>query len=120
VIFRGEGGRELLADTLRQRGARVEYAECYRRIKPQADTTPLQQQHFDAVIVTSSEGLQNLRELLSADWPAFRSVAYFVPHERIAQMANQLGVQQALITHGGDAGCIEVLSQHFRMPAKRG
>ena len=41
VIFRGEGGRELLGDALTARGAAVEYAACYRRGRPKADPAPL-------------------------------------------------------------------------------
>jgi uroporphyrinogen-III synthase len=41
IIFRGEGGRELLGETLKQRGAAVEYVSCYRRARPQLDPAPL-------------------------------------------------------------------------------
>ena len=37
VIFRGEGGRDFLGDTLTARGAAVEYAACYRRGRPRID-----------------------------------------------------------------------------------
>lgn len=113
IIFRGEGGRELLGNTLRQRGAQVDYAECYRRAKPQADIAPLLQQHFDAVVVTSREGLQNLHDMLGAKWAALQSLPFFMPHPRIASAANLLGIQQTTVTTGGDAGCVEAMAQHF-------
>lgn len=120
LIFRGEDGRELLANTLRQRGAQVEYAECYRRAKPQADIAPLLQQHFDAVVVTSREGLQNLHDMLGAGWSILQSLPFFVPHPRIASAANLLEIQQAIVTTGGDAGCVVAMAQHFHASAQRG
>jgi uroporphyrinogen-III synthase len=68
VIFRGVGGRELLGETLASRGAVVEYAECYRRMRPQADVQMLlrawTQGEIHAVTVSSSEGLSNLFDML--------------------------------------------------------
>ena len=66
MIFRGDGGRELLGDTLRARGATVEYAACYQRSKPQHDASVLPDSAPDAITVTSSEALGYLWQMLDA------------------------------------------------------
>ena len=54
-------GASCLADTLIERGAKLEYAECYRRAKPVADIAPLLKAwatgQMNAITMTSSEGL---------------------------------------------------------------
>lgn len=68
LIVRGVGGREQLRDTLRQRGAQVDYCEVYRRVLPQTDTEGLlarwRQDGVDLVTLSSNEGLINLLQLL--------------------------------------------------------
>ena len=69
IIFRGQGGRELLATTLRQRGAKVDFAEVYRRDCPQYDSDFINKIWTlnipDVVIVTSNNGLENLFSLVN-------------------------------------------------------
>ena len=101
VIFRGEGGRELLADTLRQRGADIEYAEVYRRGKP-ADIPGhaslnlaelLVAGEVNIIVVTSNEGLRNLWELAgSAGQEVLKHMPLAVMSARIAAAAQELGV----------------------------
>ncbi len=69
IIFRGQGGRELLATTLRQRGANVDFAEVYRRDCPQYDGDFINKIWIsndpDLIVVTSNNGLENLFSLLN-------------------------------------------------------
>ncbi len=74
LIVRGEGGRPILADTLRARGAQVQVVEVYRRIKPTIAPALLHtvidhgiHQRIAAILMTSQESLRNLIELLPTD-----------------------------------------------------
>jgi uroporphyrinogen-III synthase len=118
AIFRGEGGRETLGETLRERGAAVEYAECYRRVRPQIDAAPLlevwSRQGVDAVTATSSEGLRNFAEMIGP--PAHERLTdtpVFVPHPRIAGAAQELGVRKVIVTGPGDDGLLAGLAAYF-------
>lgn len=121
LIFRGEGGRELIADTLRARGGEVDYAECYRRVRPQTDPAPLQkalnEQRLHAVTVFSRETLDYLLELLNAAEDARNGVLalpLFVPHERIAAHARALGFTRVIVTAAGESGVLAGLVEYFR------
>lgn len=109
VVFRGDGGRELLGDTLRSRGATVEYVECYRRVRPNADVEPLLKRwgrgEIDAVTVSSSEGLRNLYDMLGKLGQAWlKRTPLLAPHARIAENARALGCERVIETGPADEG----------------
>lgn len=120
VIFRGNGGRQLLGDTLTQRGARLEYAECYLRKKPDIDTAPLlaawSQGKIHAVIITSSEGLHNLFDIIGKlGQQLLKLTPVFTVHERIAQTAKELGLEKIIkASSAGDEGLLESLQTYFQ------
>lgn len=90
IIFRGCGGREILGDTLVERGARVDYCELYQRvISPQQVLLARQQLlHSDCLVAHSGELLQALGDV--AGEPGAET-AVVVPSERVAAIADALG-----------------------------
>lgn len=122
VIFRGVGGRELLADSLKARGAEVTYAECYRRVRPERDAQPLVQRwragQIHAVTINSAETLHNFAHMLGeSGLTHLRTTPLFAPHEKIAQAARVLGIQQVIATAGGDGGLLAGLITWFQANA---
>lgn len=112
VIFRGDGGRALLGDTLAQRGAQVEYAACYRRTHPKSCVKTWNQDEIDAVTVSSAQGLANLFDMLE---PAFlQATPLFVPHPRIAEEARARSVREVLVAGPSDEHMRDALVAYFR------
>lgn len=118
VIFRGEGGRELLGEALAARGAAVSYAECYRRVRPDTDVAPLLEawhnRALDALTMTSSEGLRNFIGMVGMHaGPSLAATPLFVPHPRIARTARAAGMSVIIETGAGDEGLYGGLVKYF-------
>lgn len=118
MIFRGQGGRELLAETLEERGAEVEYAEVYRRSVPRLDLGELhrwfREGRVDAIVVTSREALLNLDRLLSpALTPYLRAAQFLVSSPRLIKLASALGIRRRplIASDAGDAALQTALAE---------
>lgn len=117
IIFRGEGGRELLAKTLKKRGANVTYAEVYRREKPELDSDQLQQYWdqniLNVVTVTSISLLNNLAEIanIMADDFLFH-LPLVVVSQRMVPVAEEFGFSTVVSTQEvSDEAIVESLIQ---------
>lgn len=101
LIVRGQGGRELLRDTLIARASSVTVAEVYERVPTQpaveqlnAVLSLLRSTELDIITVTSIDILQALDALLSSvDRELAHRVSLLVGSARIATQARQLGWQ---------------------------
>jgi len=115
AIFRGEGGRELLAETLSNRGARIEYVQVYRRVKPSLSVTPVVSRWrnggIHVVTVTSNEALQNLFDMLGDDGHnLLRRTPLVVISERGRHQAAELGIRQVRVSkQAGDEAILQAV-----------
>ncbi len=112
LLVRGVGGRDVLAETLRARGAQVTFAECYQRINPQTNCDLLAQLYHEkklhGIVVTSSEAMRHLLDLAGdADW--LKNIILFVNHARIAELPTQLGLKVAVANAAGDESMLTLV-----------
>jgi uroporphyrinogen-III synthase len=115
VIFRGVGGRTLLADTLRQRGAEVEYAESYQRLRPDTDTSSIENDWanglIDIVVLSSVEGLENLHAMLGDKGRALlRETPAVVISPRMLAACDRLGLKLTVVaSEASDEGIVDAI-----------
>jgi len=99
LIIRGKGGRELLADTLVQRGAKVQYIEVYERALPSPSIEQCQQAlTANSIVCTSVEGVRNLTVLLQKSITLLVDKPMLVMSDRIKDYAVSLGFQHVIVT----------------------
>ena len=113
ALFRGQGGRELLAETLRERGARVNYLEIYQRRVPEYSRAVvlklLDDNAINAALATSQQILDSLIALLSAESTLppkvpenLQSLCVVVPSQRVREHALAAGFKQVIDAGGAD------------------
>jgi len=110
LILRGEGGRELLAERLRELGASVEYLELYRRELPQYPPATLAQrieaERLNALVVSSGQGFEHLHQLAGDAWPQLARLPLFVPSPRVAELARAAGAITVVDCRGASAAAL--------------
>lgn len=96
LILRGVGGRELLAEVLKARGASVEYYQPYQRTVIDLCGSLLvekwQQQNINGAIISSIELLERLIEIVpesELDW--LKKITIYAPSKRITEHALAFG-----------------------------
>lgn len=108
LLLRGNGGRTLIADTLRERGANVSFIECYQRRAKQYDGAfeghRWRNRGIDTLVVSSGEMLQQLYSLFPTvdreEW--LLHCRLLVVSERLATLAAGLGWQNITVADGAD------------------
>ncbi|MEW5838851.1 MAG: uroporphyrinogen-III synthase [Pseudomonadota bacterium] len=102
LLVRGEGGRELLAQTLTERGASVEHAVVYRRLACPPGLPALRQQiggERTLWVITSSEALRVLlgaaQHAADAAWLCAQDFVF--AHPRIAELGAKSGLNRGMI-----------------------
>ena len=118
MIIRGRGGRELLADTLRRRGAQVDYAEVYQRTRPGYEKSLLDHVWLsdkpDWIVVTSGEALRNLFAILGAEHRVImQNTQLVVISTRLAGMARELGfINPPVVADTGDEAILQAIMRN--------
>lgn len=110
LIMRGEEGRELLAERLRGQGASVDYLELYKRKLPHYPVSTLIQrieaERLNALVVSSGQGFEHLRQLAGDVWPQLSRLTLFVPSPRVAQLAREAGARTVVNCRGASAAAL--------------
>tara|TARA_R110002050_G_scaffold273168_1_gene417203 strand:+ start:951 stop:1670 length:720 start_codon:yes stop_codon:yes gene_type:complete len=111
IIVRGLGGREMLAEQLALRGAKVNYWQVYQRVIPKlnAKQTIQQWQSFgiDTIVVTSGEILSNLVDLVPKELFAWlRACHIIVPSHRVELQAKAMGLSHITNANGANTQAI--------------
>ena len=113
VIFKGEGGRDWLADTLTKAGATVEAISTYSRVPLDLNNPAWHQvREMDLSkslwLLTSSEAVRYLGEVMKDQFTQnLNAASALCPHHNIADAAELIGFGEVFTSEPGDEALIK-------------
>lgn len=121
IIFKGKDGRELLANSLEERGAEVMAVNCYQRECPRHPEAMIkgivQNRNIHLNTVTSVESLVNFFNMLDdkgREW--LKKLPIVVMSERIAEQARSFGLQTIIVApQSSDEGLMQAMLEWFQI-----
>jgi uroporphyrinogen-III synthase len=105
LILCGVGGRAVLVDALRARGADVTRFECYERVTAPGTLDERDVRRIGAIVVSSGDG----GERLAAAWRkagGAATVPVVVPSRRVAALMREHGFRQLVVGDGASAAAV--------------
>ncbi|KTC92552.1 uroporphyrinogen-III synthase [Fluoribacter dumoffii] len=106
LLFKGEGGRELIEEQLTQKGANLVVLKVYKRVIPQINPQWVESlwrdDLVDIILLTSELSLHNIFKLFDKEahnW--LRNKKWLMISERLAQVAFSLGIKNIRVCHPG-------------------
>jgi uroporphyrinogen-III synthase len=123
LLVKGEGGRALLAESLKERGAIVSEFICYRRLEAPVNAAEFCWQlcDLDEVVFQGSSGetVERLTEVLGAGGqPNLLDSPLIVPSARVASMATDAGWTRVIeAENASDRGFLAALAKLSIQPA---
>lgn len=109
LLVTGEGGRELLYQSLHGQGARVDRHICYRRVARKDFTVTVAE--IEAIVAASGDGIKLVAQVwFAANGPT--NIPTLVPSQRVALVAEEAGFSRVVRCRGASSQAwIEALAQ---------
>lgn len=104
LLFKGEAGRELIEQELKEKGARLITVPVYKRVLAPVDKELMhslwRDNAVDIILLTSEQSIRNLFKLFTEQahhW--LQNKPCIVLSERLAKVAASLGINHIIISH---------------------
>src|SRR5690606_23538322 len=102
-------------------GVGVDYLELYRRVRPEYPAGTLARlvegERLNALLVSSAQGLENLRQLAGDAWAGLTRLPLLVPSPRVAELARAAGARQVIDCRGAGAAAVLAALRAHPAPA---
>lgn len=105
LIWRGVGGREHLASRIRNADGQADYLELYQRFPAEdlrQSIKSARQAGVRGIVVLSTQALEYWHQAAANEWPRQRGWRCWVPSERVAERAAELGCEDIIVCSGAD------------------